>query len=208
MRAGRNWIFWLLQLDPPHDLTRDQIQLRYLRRIPQTAPCASSVSGGNHCVWKRRWNEIVRAQIKTVNHFAACHIQQQNVVRKVVRHQEPIVPSVGNQRQPRGIRDRGSRRRLLQTDRNSLSGRKSLRLDSDEPLRPNFTVDEAVDRNSIAGVSRLLSRRICNRTHRGVEMLPVRAEYQAEEIALVYLFAKALIGIVGDLIRLQIEDGN
>src|ERR1019366_6972099 len=60
--------------------------------------------------------------------------------------------------------------------------------------------------DSVARVSRLLPRRISDRTNRSVKVLAIGTEDQAEEVALVHFFAEAFVGIIGKLIRLQIED--
>src|SRR5208282_6594210 len=99
-----------------------------------------------------------------------------------------VVTARRNQRQSRWIRNRSPGCCLPQTDGDFLPGGKRLRCNGDESLGRDLAVGKAVNSDPVAGVSRLLSGRVRDRTDRSVQMFAIRTENEAEKIALVHVF--------------------
>ena len=94
--------------------------------------------------------------------FAVRHIEQYGVVGKIVRDQKLVVPADGKEGEASGIRDGRSCGGFLQSDCDFLSWNERLRCDGDEAVGSNFAVDEFVDGDAVAGVTRLLACRVSN----------------------------------------------
>ena len=67
---------------------------------------------------------------------------------------------------------------------------------------------KAVNRNSVARVSRLLTVRVSDGAHRSIKMFPVRSENQTQKITLVPIFRETLVGKVRKLIGAQVQNSN
>ena len=115
--------------------------------------------------------------------------------------------AVRDNRHARRIWNRRVRRRR-ETHRQFLTRRQCLRWNRNEFLRRYFALREAVNGDSVPGISRPRARRIGQRTDRSVQMLSVGAEREPNEIALMGVLGKPCVGEIRDLIGAEIEDRN
>ncbi len=209
MRAGSDRVFRLLQFDPPDDLSADEVEFRHLRSVPQAAPGAFAIAGGDHRVRERRRYQIAGAQVEALQHFAICRIKQHNIVGKIVGHQKFVgCAGCSNQGQSSRIRNSSAWRRLQQTDGNSLPGRQLLRRNRNKSFGRHFTVRECVESNPVSGVAGLFAGGISQGADGSIEVLAVRTERQSQKIALVSFLAQPGFGEIRDAVRLQVKDGN
>ena len=95
MRAGRDGIVRLLQLDPADDFAACEIQFGDARCIPQAAPGAAGIASGYARIGERRRHQIACAQVETLEHFAARNIEQHCVVGKIVGDEEAVAACTG-----------------------------------------------------------------------------------------------------------------
>ena len=67
---------------------------------------------------------------------------------------------------------------------------------------------KAVNRDAISSIARFFARRIADGTDGSIQMASVGTERQSKEIALMGIFAEAVIGKIGELIVFQIQNRN
>src|SRR5262245_40257366 len=135
MRSRIGWGFWRQQWDPARHLPRRKVQFCHLRPVPQTAPRTPPVAARDNGVWKRGWDQIARAEVKTPYYPAICRIEQDHIVRKVIGNQQVILSRLPNHHQSGGIGNCAPSRHFAETGGYLLAPGKSLRCDLDETLR-------------------------------------------------------------------------
>ena len=140
-----------------------------------------------------------------LKNLAACGIQQQDVVGKIVGHQKFVRAIAGDHCQSCGIRNGGTGRCLAQAVRNGCARGHHLRGNSDEALGHDSALTKTVNCYAIAGVARPLASGVGDRADGSVEVTAVGAECQSQEITLMGIFTQAIIRKVGELIGLQID---
>ena len=67
---------------------------------------------------------------------------------------------------------------------------------------------KAVNRDAISSIAWFFAGRITDGTDGSIQMAAVGTERQSKEIALMGIFAEAVIGKIGELIVFQIQDRN
>ena len=94
-----------------------------------------------------------------MQNFSRRRVEQNDIVRKIVGHQQLVMAAIRNDGHSRGISN-GLVRRRFQTEREFLSRRERLKRNGNKPLRSDLPVGEAVDGDAVSGVALLGAARV------------------------------------------------
>ncbi len=143
------------------------------------------------------------AQVNLLENLAARRVEENDVIREVVRD-EQLVRSVGagDNRKAGGIRQDRSFVGFLDALGHLFSCGNLLRRNLYKAIPTDLALMKAIDCDAVSGITRLLSRRVSNRTNRSVKVLTVGTEHQTGEIALMRILGQAVFWEIGKLVGL------
>ena len=117
-----------------------EIQFGHCRTIPQTGPRPGTGPIGDDGVWIRGRNVSTGAHIEGLQDSAGVNVEQNDIVRKIIRYQQAVAVARTQDSKPGRIGGRSSRWILTGIESDDFPPRHLLRRDRDETLRRNFSI--------------------------------------------------------------------
>ena len=204
MRARRDRAVWFEQGQPAPDGLFRQIELDNFRSVPQSDKGARAVPGDGQGNGEGSGHGIALGKIEPLFDFAAGGVYEQNVIGKIVGHQQLLSARGANDRNCSGVWHALVARLFAKQARHS-SRSELLKRQTNHALWRDLSLGEAIDQNAAAGRIFAVAEGVSERGHTGVDAAAVAAERQAGVKRLMGFHHRARVREVGERAGLSVQ---
>lgn len=201
MRAAFQWRFWFFEGDDAVDGAFDEVEFSNGGGVPERDKGAATIVGDDRGVRERAGNAFESGEIEAVKNFAVGGVQEDGFVGVVAGNEDLFDAIAGSDAETRGIRD------IAEVGAANCAARNfAARREGKKTFRSDDSIFEGVNGDAIAETSLLFAQGIGERSDGSVEMFAIDAEGEAEEVGLLGVATKTIVGEIAEFVGGEIEN--